>query len=128
MTITGDGTIPATIDAALIARAQAIYGNATGPGFRWSQESSEVAEALGELASAISFYRRIAGGDVSPEGAYGVLRLPWHQHRSHEQRLSIALRMAAEDARDEAEEVIKVITEVLGDGIAAEVRGTEGGE
>jgi len=90
MTITGDGTIPATIDAALIARAQAIYGNATGPGFRWSQESSEVAEALGELASAISFYRRIAGGDVSPEAAYTLTT-----SRPEAQRLPLALHLAA---------------------------------
>jgi len=119
--------VPQAVDAAFIAGAQRIYDNATGPGFRWSQENSDVTEALGELADAIGFYRRIATGNESPEGAYGVLCLPWNRYRSHEQRLSIALRMAAEESMAEADVVLAVIAEELGDGIAAEVRGEERG-
>jgi hypothetical protein len=127
MTAVTNERVPQTIDAALIARAQGVYDNATGPGFRWSQESSEVTEALDELASALGFYRRIIAGDLTPEGAYEDLRLCQYANRPREWRLSAALRMAAEDAMAEAEEVVKVIAEVA-DGIAAEVRGEEGGE
>lgn len=115
--------IPQTIDAALIARAQAIYDNAMGPGFRWSQESSEVTDALDELASAIGFYRRIADGHLAPEIAYGMCSSLPQEHW-----LTVALRLAAEEAVLEAEEVTKVIAEVLGDRIAAEVRGEDKGE
>lgn len=115
------GRIPQAIDAALIARAQGVCDRAAG--LPLARENDEVTGALAELAGALRFYRRIAAGQLSPVAAYSLVA-----SRPEAQWLPLALRMAAEDAAAEAEEVVKVITEELGDGIAAGVRGEGEGQ
>ena len=99
-------TVPQTIDAALILRAQGIYDTAT-TGLR-AVEHAEVREALAELAAALEFYQSIAAGWVPPEAAYEHLFEVWEYSR----RLGLALRLAAEDAMAEADEVVKVLAEL----------------
>ena len=96
--------VPQTIDAALILRAQGIYDTTAT---LQAVQHAEVREALAELAAALEFYRTIAAGWVAPERAYGMcISLP------REHWLPLALRMAAEEAVLEADEVVKVLAEL----------------
>ena len=99
-------TVPQTIDAALILRAQGIYDTTTG---LRAVEHAEVREALAELAAALEFYQSIAAGWVPPEVAYEQL---FEARGGPEWRLALALRLAAEDAMAEADEVVKVLAEL----------------
>ena len=99
-------TVPQTIDAALILRAQGIYD--TTATLR-AVEHAEVREALAELAAALEFYQSIAAGWVPPEVAYEQL---FEARGGPEWRLALALRLAAEDAMAEADEVVKVLSEL----------------
>ena len=98
-------SVPQTIDAALITRAQGVYDNTIT---LQAVQHAEVREALAELAAALEFYQSIAAGWVPPEVAYEHLFEVWEYGR----RLGLALRLAAEDAREEADEVIAVLTEL----------------
>ena len=112
MTAVATERVPQTVDAALIARAQAVCERVAD--LSLAQENDEVTGALAELAGALRFYHRIAAGGLTPEAAY-TLTTDWPEG----QRFALALHMAAEDAAADAEVVVKVI---------AEQAGEEGGE
>ena len=99
-------SVPQTIDAALITRAQGVYDTTIT---LQAVQHAEVREALAELAAALEFYQSIAAGWVPPEVAYEQL---FEARGGPEWRLALALRLAAEDAMTEADEVIAVLTEL----------------
>ena len=100
-------TVPQTIDAALILRAQGVYNNTAS--LPVVMRHRELWEALAELAAALEFYQSIAAGWVPPEVAYEQLS---EARGGPEWRLALALRLAAEDAREDADEVVKVLAEL----------------
>ena len=106
MTAETIATVPQTIDQALTTRAQGVYDTTIT---LQAAEHAEVREALAELAAALEFYQSIAAGWVPPEVAYEQL---FEARGGPEWRLALALRLAAEDAMAEADEVVKVLAEL----------------
>ena len=117
-------TITRPADAVLIDRLRAVYDRATTiTAGKPETARNAIEDASWQFKDAIDFYELIHNGQVAPLSAYGEL----HYRCIEDQLYAEALRMAAADAAEEAGELVKVIAEHCGDGIARRVSGEEGG-
>jgi len=107
-------------DAMLAREAHQVFTRAKSRALEWPEQHARViGNAVWDLGISLKHYWDLRNGIV-PAWLPGIIACP--------EGFALCYRMAAEQAREDADEVIKVIRERCGDKAAAFVSGTEGGE